>query len=420
MRYKNWALEIPDLHHRGFCHDGDKNICLYGGGDGGGGSGGDGSGGVSDAGSSSVGVTGAEGASADSGVGVGESASVGSDGVGPPGGVGPGSSGGSDTDTSGTAAGLAASGDVFGALAQAIAELGISPTEAAMMGQVSQSNPAISQGITLSELGALSSLGLGSMMGVNANNPTQSVDEAIVAANVNAALSSNLPAILGFVNPALGSAVAVTQGIAGLATGQTSIGQAVASMGVNAVANAIGVPAAALSAALNGNLGQAVANTAMAGAQAAVGSALGIPAGIAGLGLSQSGLGSAASQGIAGAVNAALGATPSNNMGSFSQAIDAALGIGQGVGAASNTMAAAPDAITDSGFGFMPNASSAPNIALTDTNLFAPFAVDNSTPNNVAGMGFLAALLSSPQQKEEQQMAPTRAVQSPFGMDLLV
>jgi hypothetical protein len=185
--------------------------------------------------------------------------------------------------------------------------------------------------LSQADLNALSNAGLGSLQGINPNNPTQSVDEAIAANNFHSFMNVAVPAFMGFAVPGFGAITKGAQVVDAVTSGNMTIGQAVTSIGLGLTAQAIGVPPGTLNAAINGNLGQVVANTTMAAAPAVIGAVTGIPAGIVGLGMNVSGLGQQGNQAIASNVNEALGVTPSNAaIGQVAASIDEALGLEPG------------------------------------------------------------------------------------------
>lgn len=164
---------------------------------------------------------------------------------------------------------------------------------------------------------ALNDMGFGSVTGLNPNNPTQSVEEMQAAQNVAAAI----PVALSFM-PGAGL-VKTAQTVGGLLSGQASIGQAVATLGLGVVANQLGVSPGMLNSLISGNLGQIVSNVTMAQAPAAVNAILGV-----------TGLGSKIGSGIASTINEQLGITPIDTLGTIGRSIDQSFGLTPGTGGA--------------------------------------------------------------------------------------
>ena len=278
---------------------------------------------------------------------------------------------------------------------------------------VEASAPASSFGLdepsnlTQADLNALSKAGLGSLQGINPNNPTQSVDEAIAANNVHAFLNVAVPAVMSFAVPGFGAITKGAQTLGAIASGQTTIGEALSSLGLGVVAQAIGVPPGTLNAALNGNLGQVVANTTMASAPAVIGAITGVPAGIVGLGMNVSGLGQQGNQAIASNVNEALGITPSNAaLGNVAQSIDEALGITGGSGGTTGGVGSSAD-------DFGPGGEFAPP---------TPTASPTASPQSAGGSSALIAALLAAGLEEKDEDEPKkpepilRRSVSPYGL----
>ena len=227
-------------------------------------------------------------------------------------------------------------GDVGGIDAGATdASLGAAGVENAMdaigLAGLAQDAEVSPGGMTYGELQALEDMGFGKMEGVNPNNPTQSVEEALAAQNFHSFMNVAVPAFMGFAVPGFNALTKGAQIVDAVTSGNMTIGQAVTSIGLGLTAQAIGVPPGTLNAAINGNLGQVVANTTMAAAPAVIDAITGVPAGIVGFGMSVSGLGQQGNQAIASNVNETLGITPSNAaIGQVAASIDEALGLEPG------------------------------------------------------------------------------------------
>ena len=262
-------------------------------------------------------------------------------------------------------------------------------------------------GMTYGELAALDAMGFGKMEGVNPNNPTQSVEEALAAQNVHAFANVAVPALMGLAVPGFSTVTTVAQTLGNLASGATTVGQAISGLGLGVVAQAIGVPPGTLNAALNGNLGQVVANTTMASAPAVIGAITGVPAGIVGLGMNVSGLGQQGNQAIASNVNEALGITPSNAaLGNVAQSIDEALGITGGSGGTTGGVGSSAD-------DFGPGGEFAPP---------TPTASPTASPQSAGGSSALIAALLAAGLEEKDEDEPKkpepilRRSVSPYGL----
>jgi hypothetical protein len=238
-------------------------------------------------------------------------------------------------------------------LSEIAAALGISPTEAAMMSQSNATGSNVAtNGMTQSELGLLSANGLGGM----SISDTQTVDMALAAMDANTALTNNLPALLGLISPTLGLAVSQTQGLIGMLSGQTSIGQSIANAAIGQVAASLGIPVGVVSGIVNGNPGQAVSAATTGAVVAALAStisqATGIPASTVSSGMSAMGVGQAIGSATSSAVNSATGAAPTgqSNTSSLAAAIDGALGVGSSSGSsATGSTTASTDSSTSAG-----------------------------------------------------------------------
>lgn len=156
------------------------------------------------------------------------------------------------------------------------------------MGDVSVNpNPVADEAsnLTQSDLQALSAAGLGGLQGINPNNPTQSVDEAIAANNVHAALNFGLPTVMGLAVPGFGPALSLAKGIGALTSGQISPAQFGGQLGLAALSHVTGIPTGVLGPALSGNIGQSATNAGLSLGQMALSQATGLPPGIVGLGM---------------------------------------------------------------------------------------------------------------------------------------
>ena len=178
------------------------------------------------------------------------------------------------------------------ALANLISELGITPTEAAMMSQSNATGSNVAtNGMTMAELSVMAANGLGNV-GISS---TQTVNQALASMAVHSGLNNNIGQIMGAIGgPVVGAistaANAIAQGhaissvvgqiaasivgtalsnatgvaisantVTAIANGQ--IGQAAMGVAIGQVAQATGLSVASVTAAMNGNLGGAVANS---------------------------------------------------------------------------------------------------------------------------------------------------------------
>lgn len=207
------------------------------------------------------------------------------------------------------------------ALAAGQMAMGMSPTEMAMMSQSTPTGSNISTGgFTMSELGILSSMGMGNVA-ISAN---QTVDQALAAANFSSALNF-APQVMALAVPGFGTAMSIAQLGQGLLSGQITPGQALTNIAMGTVANQLGMPAATLTAIVNGNMGQAAAQTAMGMVSSALSQATGMSPGVVGLGL--------AATGITSAINSATSQPGITNLGQMASAIDNSLtGMGLSLG----------------------------------------------------------------------------------------
>jgi hypothetical protein len=162
--------------------------------------------------------------------------------------------------------------------------------------------------VTAPTLNVLMNAGYGDVVGLNPNNPTQSVAEMLAAQNV----ANNLPMVFNFMVPGLGTAMNVaknavesfgglqsgsmTPGQAlgnlglsafgfgnsafnqGPAIGSMSTGQAATAIGLNALANQLGIPGGApvLGNVLEGQFGPAAGGLAAALTNQALGQTIGL------------------------------------------------------------------------------------------------------------------------------------------------
>lgn len=184
-------------------------------------------------------------------------------------------------------------------------------------------------GMSQDTLGALSAMGLGNM----SISDTQTVDQAMAAMSVHGAMNNNLAAMLGMVSPALGQAVAFSQGLQGLMSGQVSIGQTAVNAAIGMVASSLGVPAGVVAGVVNGNVGQAVSSATSSAVAQGLAQALGLPSSVVSAVMGQSGATAALGQAVSGAVNSAVGTSPTgqSNTSAVAQGINSAIG-GLGLG----------------------------------------------------------------------------------------
>lgn len=197
-------------------------------------------------------------------------------------------------------------------------------------------------------LGMLNDLGYGGITGVNPNNPTQSIAEAMASQATHGFLNKNIPALASMINPAFGAAITSLNQLQGLVTGQVSLGQAAVNAALGQVASKLGVPVGVVTGVLNGNIGQAVSAETSGAIKGALTSALseitGLPSSVVSLGLNATGVSSAIGPGISSTVNSALGISPDKqtNTSSIAASIDSALsGFTSGAGATGGASAGA-------------------------------------------------------------------------------
>lgn len=308
---------------------------------------------------------------------------------------GPGAAGESNPSI-GDSVGITAS-PIAASLAEAQASLGVTPTEAAMMSQSNQTGSNVAtNGMTASELGLLSSVGLG-----NADiSESQTVDQALAAMSAHSAMNNNLPAILGLVNPSLASMVSMTQGLQGLLSGQVSLGQTAVNTAMSMVSQSLGVPVGVVSGVVNGNPGQAVsASTSAAIGQAfasAIADVTGIPASVVSSAMGVTGVTGAIGQGITSGVNSAIGVSPSGqtNTSAAASAIDGAIGSIGSPGSSTSSAAASPGDGPNSTAGTTAGQSSETTVGQSP----AAVAGDTGKPASGLDINALMALIGGSQQ----------------------
>ena len=148
------------------------------------------------------------------------------------------------------------------------------------------------------ELSQLDDSGMGSMMGVNPNNPTQSVSEMLATQDLgNLAAQYAVPAL-----SALVPNFALAYNLAQIASGQTTVGQALTSFAMSYAGKALGVSPSVLSSMIAGNFGQAAASQALGSVTQGIARASGIPGSLAAFGVNASGAGKAISSAVNGVV----------------------------------------------------------------------------------------------------------------------
>lgn len=305
---------------------------------------------------------------------------------------------------------------IAASLAEAQASLGVTPTEASMMSQSNQTGSNVAtNGMTASELGLLSSVGLG-----NADiSESQTVDQALAAMSAHSAMNNNLPAILGLVNPGLASMVSMAQGLQGLVSGQVSLGQTAVNTAMSMVSQSLGIPVGVVSGVVNGNPGQAVsASTSAAIGQAfanAVADVTGIPASVVSSAMGITGVTGAIGQGITSGVNSALGVSPSGqtNTSAAASAIDGAIG---SIGSPGSSTSSASASTGDG-----PNSSSE-TTAGQDT---ATVTADAGKSTSGLDMNTLMALIGSNQgampaggEPSQENAADVQLMRNIFGTNL--
>ena len=267
-------------------------------------------------------------------------------------------------------------------------DVGGSPTANAAVAQAAQN--AVSGNLTPSDIAALNAAGLGSATGFNINNPTQSVAEM---QNAQTFANSVVPALVSMM-PGSGL-INMAQTAGGILSGNISLGQAVTSLGLGVVANALNVPPGTLNAVLNGNVGQVIANTTMSQAPAVLNAVLGI-----------TGLGKDINQNIASTINTQLGVTPGNTLGTIGKSIDETLGLtpGQAIISDSGFTPTGGFNISDQGEQKPPAPAPAP----------AP-APEEKSEGNAATLAALASMGFEEEEKDPYRTAQI-PVKSPFGL----
>lgn len=156
-------------------------------------------------------------------------------------------------------------------------------------------------------LAQLDAMGYGRMEGVNAANPTQSVQELIASSNVAAAA----PYALSFM-PGYSMASTVQRGaqlISDISSGKLSPTDALADVALSFAASALGVSKGVAMAMASGDYGKAAADAAKGAVTNAIAQATGLPSGIVGMGIGALGTGLATAGGgaPAGGMDAAGG-----------------------------------------------------------------------------------------------------------------
>lgn len=172
------------------------------------------------------------------------------------------------------------------------------------------------------ELSQLSDSGMGSMEGVNPNNPTQSVASMLAVQNIaNTVDKYAIPAL-----SALVPNFAIAYNLAKVASGDITVGQALTSFANSYAAKALGVSPSVLSSMLAGNFGQAAASQALGSVTKGIAKASNIPGALAAFGVKESGAG----QAISNAINGTIGNTGMGlSQASIAKSIDNAVsGIG--------------------------------------------------------------------------------------------
>lgn len=127
------------------------------------------------------------------------------------------------------------------------------------------------------ELLALQKAGMGTLEGVNPNNPTQSVEQMIAAQKAGNFAGKVIPSLFSAAVPQLGLALNLAQTAQKVSSGQMSLGQALMGTAANYVSQAIGLPAASVQAALNGDFGTAAQTALMGLAGGKLGEITGLP-----------------------------------------------------------------------------------------------------------------------------------------------
>lgn len=149
------------------------------------------------------------------------------------------------------------------------------------------------------ELSQLSDSGLGSMVGVNPNNLTgQTVDQMLATQDLASFTDK-------YAIPALSALVpnfALAYNLAQIASGQTTVGQALTSFAMSYAGKALGVSPSVLSSMIAGNFGQAAASQALGSVTQGIARASGIPGSLAAFGVNASGAGKAISSAVNGVV----------------------------------------------------------------------------------------------------------------------
>ena len=267
----------------------------------------------------------------------------------------------------------------------------------------------------LSALESLDNLGYGRMEGLNAANPTQSVQELIASYNFSL---YGAPTIIAAI-PGASTASNLAQLASNLSTGKTTAGSAAVDFALSQVASSLGVGKGTIAALINGDYGAAAANVTGGLLNNAIAQATGLPAGVVGFGMGVTGAGKAIGSEIASAVNQATGAATTDNVGAIGRAIDQALGGGPGgaatgsVGSTDNVGTAGDTTNLTGG-----DVTEVTNTGSTDTDDVPGITDTGSTDLSalapmLATLGFAAAM--TPEEKEKEKELQQMRVRSPFG-----
>jgi hypothetical protein len=296
------------------------------------------------------------------------------------------------------------------------------PTGQAQVAQAVEN--ALAGTLTPSDIAALNAAGLGSATGFNINNPTQSLEEMQAAQKTGWFIENIIVPALISAAPGAGAFMAATKGIAGLIEGKISPGQSLVSTALSLMAPKLSISPGTLAAIINGNMGQAAANTAMGMFNQTISRMTNLPPAAVGFGMNVTGLGREANQAIAGTINQGLGITPSNNLAAIGSAIDQAFGFtpGQGfnfnfdsTGQPSFNLGTAGGGSGGGGGDSTPALAPPPVPAPVPPPAPAPAPAAQSGVNTAAALASLASLRFQEEDTPEEYKVAQIPVKSPFG-----
>lgn len=189
-------------------------------------------------------------------------------------------------------------------------------------------------------LAALAAAGLGKVD----ISPTQNVEQALAARNVQNVLNYTVPAFVSMI-PGYGTVSALGKGIAnihGLIEGRLTPAEVMPGLAAGLIGAKTGIPSGILEGLFENNPGKAAG----AGAQAGLTSLANSMSPFGGLAVNLSGLGSAVNRGVSDAVGGSRGGAPSSSSGSLSDLLGGSSAPSQGsapTGNASGDVGISPD-----------------------------------------------------------------------------